>query len=205
MSNWNSADKIKYSDDMKSLTYNGNIYTEFDVSKHFYPFLSDSSSNRKVYSIGKDYVADTRDENLCFIYNDGGVLGNTCYKRNDIDIPQLIKDPEKVDRIIMSTSSGDYYIDNKSDISLLIEYFSSEKIVSLGKGNYTNEIPTENISFYAVSGYYGGEFSLEQDLIVFWGKEKIIKNNEQELFLPESIVDVISRTFESANKNNKTD
>lgn len=188
-------DVIEYDDN--NVSYAGKNYVLYSPNSFFCPFLSDSSDDRKEYKIDENYIADVRDENLCFIYNDGDILGNWIYKRADIEIPLIINESDKVDCIKLSTATGDYHIYEQEQISVLLNYFSSKEVVLFCENEYSGSIPQENISFYAMSNYYGGAFSLERGAVVVWSDKKFIVNDEKEIALPLAVVDIVLETLQT--------
>lgn len=192
---------VEYGDSYEKLTYKGNDYELFKSSGSFHPFyeLSAWPQLQDVYTIEDEYFADKKDENVCFLYSDGGILSYLTYKRTDIEIPDRITDSQKVDSIaVCIDSEQDYqyfYIDKKTDVKLLVDFFNSEDVVEFEKNSIVigMPVPKRKINLIAVSNFYGGGFSLDVLYHIDQENNKFyLKNNNDVFELPEDVSRVLA-------------
>lgn len=192
---------VEYGDSYEKLTYNGNDYELFESSGSFRPFyeLSAWPQLQDVYTIEDEYFADKKDENVCFLYSDGGILSYLTYKRTDIEIPDRITDSQKVDSIAVRVDSEQdyqyFYIDKKTDVKLLVDFLNSEDVVEFDKNSIVigMPVPKRTINLIAVSNFYGGGFYLGGLYYIVQENNKFyLKNNNDVFELPEDVSRVLA-------------
>ncbi len=199
--NYDDPDSVGlvYSESMDSFSYNGNEYVPYEneiVVKYFHPFLT--TFNRDEYRIDSNHITDARDSNINFICSEGGILRDLHYIRVDAEIPGMITDPEKIDSILICVGDNEYLAETRGDVSALIAFFSSNEIKALSdSGDYRDIEPENAVRFYGISGYYGGLFALERNLMVVWGEKIAIMNNGKALDLPDHIVDIVEGVMQN--------
>ncbi|NLA77910.1 MAG: hypothetical protein GX851_08830 [Clostridiales bacterium] len=172
--------------DIEYLPYNN---TEI-IAGSFKPFLCDFFEYRsEAYEIDERYILAKKDKNTSFIYCDLGILGNQVYKRHDVIIPETIQETDKIDFVMVRIpQKGEYIIRNSDQIQYLLSYFDSYEAKI-----YRTQTDVDCIVFYAFSGYYGGVFSLAENITIVSNDSKYVIDFEDEYIdLPFEINDIMT-------------
>ncbi len=191
----NNNPSVSYGDSYEVLHYNGVNYVLFSESAYFHPFLADPYSiSKDEYVIEDNYFADKKDTNLCFIYSRGGILRDLVYIKEGVSIPDRITTFNYVDAVVIATPYGYYYIDNRENINLLIDFFNSKEVIEMESLQPVEVDSSKAINIYAISNYYGGIFSLNRGYGVFSEKGKyIIGVENKEFIFPDNINNIINQ------------
>ncbi len=199
-----------YNEEMTSVTYNGVEYIEREYSSvdEFLPFLCDycfvdfeyNLFNREVYFIDESFIADKRDINKNFIYAYSGIFGNSVYERKGFETPMLSGNFDRIDSLVAISygddDSGKSYkqtINDTKEILAILNFFKSfEKTGVKIKGT----LPTENSEVYirALSGCFGGAFTVGPENIYFTDGELIAVSDGKQYKAPEEINEIFRNT-----------
>lgn len=166
-------------------------YENYEIlASSFKPFLCDFFEYRlEAYNIEERFFSTEEDENTSFIYSDQGILGNQVYKRHDVIIPKTIQNADKIDFVrVRIPQKGEYIIRNSDQIQYLLSYFDSYEAKI-----YRTQTDVDCIDFYAFSGYYGGVFSLAENITIVSNDSKYVIDFEDEYIdLPFEINDIMA-------------
>lgn len=193
-----SADPIEYifSDvEASKLKYKGSNYTEYHGPhiKSFCPYiyLSYLDGDTVVELNDDGFCVDSRDVNCNFICSPSKLLSFLYFIKDGVEIPEKIDNPEYVNSICIEFEEQKFYVTDEKNISVLIDYFNSEDVVSLGYYQLI-PVPAPNINIEAVSDYYGGVFDfVDRGMLHFEDGKLYLTNGNETLEAPTEVNNIL--------------
>lgn len=195
-----TTDPIEENYEESKLTYKGNEYKQYrgPYIKNFYPYIyfSYPDANTVVQLNDEGFCIDSRDVNCNFVCFPSKLLSYLFYIKDGVEIPEKIDNPEYINSICIRFEEQEFYVTDEKNISVLIDYFNSEDVISLG-ADCEIPFPETNIAIEANSDYYGGGFFLANDLAMNLKNKKLyLTNGNETLESPAKVNNIICNAID---------